>query len=70
MIGGFSQSSLLPPFSLGYINWLFFILIVPVTLIFVPVGVRIAHKISQDILRKLFGLFLAITAAKMFSDLV
>ena len=70
IITGLSQSSLLPEYTIGYINWLFFILIVPVTLIFVPVGVKIAHKISQNILRRLFGLFLGITAVKMFSDLI
>ena len=58
------------------VNWfhdffgIFFILIVPVTLIFVPVGVKIAHKIPQNILRRLFALFLGITAIKMFSDLI
>ena len=70
MLGGLNQSELLPPFSIGYVNWLAFLLIVPITLITVPYGVKLAHRSSQKGLRKLFGIFLGLTALKMFSDLI
>ncbi len=70
MLGGSQMADLLPPFSIGYVNWMAFLLIVPITLMTVPIGVKIAHKSSQKGLRMLFALFLGITAIRMFSDLI
>ena len=70
MLGGLHQSDVLPPFSIGYVNWMAFLLIVPITLITVPIGVNLAHRSSQFLLQKLFALFLGITALRMFSDLI
>jgi uncharacterized membrane protein YfcA len=36
---------------------------------FAPLGARTAHTIEPGTLRKLFGIFLAITSAKMLADL-
>ena len=58
----------LPPYSLGYINLLGFALIVPATLLSVPLGVRLAHWLNPSMLRRAFALFLALTAAKMLWD--
>ncbi len=69
IIGGWGET-LLPPFSIGYVNLIAFGLIVPATLLTVPIGVNFAHRISQNKLRKLFGLFLGITAIKMFTDVI
>lgn len=70
MIGGYQIADMLPPFSIGYVNWMAFLLIVPITLMTVPIGVKMAHKSSQKGLRMLFALFLGITAIRMFSDLI
>ena len=70
MIGGYQMADMLPPFSIGYVNWMAFLLIVPITLMTVPIGVKMAHKSSQKGLRMLFALFLGITAIRMFSDLI
>ena len=59
----------LPPFSFGYVNYLAVILLIPLTMTFARVGVRIAHTIPQRALSLLFGLFLAITSINMFRDL-
>ncbi|KAF0676072.1 sulfite exporter TauE/SafE family protein [Profundibacterium mesophilum] len=59
----------LPPFSVGYINLVAVAVIIPLTTTFARVGVRIAHTIPQRALRLAFGLFLAITSARMFWDL-
>jgi len=55
----------LPPFSLGYVNLLGFALIAPMTVLFAPLGARIAHSINPNTLRKLFAVFLLLTSAKM-----
>ena len=70
MLGGYQMADILPPFSIGYVNWMAFLLIVPITLMTVPIGVKIAHKSSQKGLRMLFALFLGVTAIRMFSDLI
>lgn len=67
MIGGWGNP-LLPDFSLGYVNWLGFLLIVPATVLMVPLGAKLAHSLSQTGLRRAFALFLGITAVRMFSD--
>ena len=69
IIGGLSQE-LLPPMSIGYVNLIAFCFIVPTTLLTVPIGVNFAHRISQNKLRKLFALFLGVTAIKMFTELI
>jgi len=54
-----------PPFSWGYVNLLGFALMAAATFIFVPYGVRLAHKLSQDKLRMVFGLCLLAIAVNM-----
>ncbi len=69
MFGGTSVTGL-PPFSVGYVNWLGFFLIVPATIITVPLGARLAHALNPNPLRKFFALFLGITAIRMFADVL
>ncbi len=59
----------LPPFSLGYVNLLAAAIIIPLSTTFARVGVRIAHTIPRRALRLAFGIFLALTSARMFADL-
>ena len=44
----------LPPFSSGYVNWLTVLLIIPLTLIVTPLGVRLAHAMSRKALGNQF----------------
>ncbi len=60
----------LPPFSVGYVNVLLAVLIIPLSTLFARVGVAIAHTIPPRALRLTFGLFLLITAVRMGMDLV
>lgn len=69
ILGGWGKPDL-PPFSVGYVNWLGFLLIVPTTLLLVPVGAKLAHSLSQAGLRRTFALFLGLTSIRMFSDIV
>lgn len=66
-IGGWGTSGL-PPFSVGYVNWLGFALIVPTTILTVPLGANIAHSLDPRPLRRAFAFFLAVTAIRMFWD--
>lgn len=59
----------LPPLSLGYVNLLATAIIIPLTMTFARVGVRIAHAIPMRALRLCFGLFLGLTALRMAYDL-
>ena len=59
----------LPAFSLGYVNLLAFAIVVPTTVLSVPLGVRLAHWLKPRPLRIAFALFLALTALRMFIDL-
>jgi uncharacterized protein len=68
MLGGWGKPEL-PPFSLGYVNWLGFLLIVPTTLLFVPLGAKLAHSLSQTGLRRAFAIFLGLTSIRMFTDI-
>lgn len=68
-IGGWGAADL-PPLSFGYVNWLGFILIAPTTVLFVPLGAGLAHSLSQSGLRKAFAVFLGITSARMFWDIL
>ena len=60
----------LPPFSLGYVNLLGFLLITPTTVLTAPLGVRFAHALPKRRLIQAFALFLALTSIKMFAGLL
>ncbi|HEY0281948.1 MAG TPA: sulfite exporter TauE/SafE family protein [Rhizomicrobium sp.] len=66
-IAGYGAAGL-PPYSLGYVNLLGFLLIAPVAFFTAPAGAAIAHMTDRGRLRRLFALFVAITAAKMLWD--
>lgn len=67
--GGWADPSL-PRLSLGYISVPGLVLLVPATLLTVPLGARLAHGMSQVALRRAFALFLAVTAGRMLWDVV
>ncbi|MBV0891429.1 sulfite exporter TauE/SafE family protein [Paracoccus sp. Z118] len=69
IFNGFGREGL-PPFSLGYVNLAALLAIVVTSMFFAPWGARAAHSIAPAHLRKAFGIFLAITAAKMLSDVL
>ncbi|MBV6656640.1 MAG: sulfite exporter TauE/SafE family protein [Devosiaceae bacterium] len=62
-IAGWGHADL-PPLSLGYINGLALITIMPVALLAAPFGVRLAHGLSKRSMERLFGVFLLIVAAR------
>ncbi len=68
MIAGYGLEGR-PVFSIGYVNWLAVICLVPMTALCAPLGARLAHKFSRVTLERAFSLFLIITAARMFWSL-
>ncbi|WP_094077136.1 sulfite exporter TauE/SafE family protein [Notoacmeibacter marinus] len=60
----------LPPFSLGFVNVLAAIIVVPVTLLMAPVGVAMAHRLPERSMRIGFGLFLLVVSARFFYSLI
>jgi len=55
----------LPPLSLGFVNLPAFALISVFTVLMAPVGAALAHRLPAERLRKLFGILLALVAARM-----
>ncbi|GAA4524764.1 sulfite exporter TauE/SafE family protein [Chelativorans composti] len=60
----------LPPFSIGYVNLLGLVAIVPLSMLTAPWGAKIAHTISPAALRYCFAGFLALTSIRMFMSLI
>jgi uncharacterized membrane protein YfcA len=54
----------LPPLSLGYVNFVGVALLIPLTLLLAPVGVRIAHALPARALQSAFAVFLLVMAAR------
>jgi len=60
----------LPPGSLGYVSLLSAAIIVPVSVLSAPLGVRLAHGFSRRKLEIFFAIFLALVAVRFFWTLV
>ncbi len=56
----------MPPVSVGYVNLTGGALIMPFSMLSTAAGVRVAHGMSQIVLKRAFALFLLLTAARMF----
>lgn len=67
-VSGWNAPSL-PPFSLGYVNLLSFAVIVPMTMTAAPWGARLAHTASPQVLKRVFAVFLLLTAMRMLARL-
>lgn len=67
---GLDDVSGLPPYTFGYVNWLALAVIVPVTVIFAPIGANTAHRFSDKMLRRIFSIFLIIIAVRMTLEVI
>lgn len=61
---GFGNQQL-PPLSVGYVNLVAAIVIIPLSILAAPVGVRFAHRISRRRLEICFAAFLLASAANL-----
>jgi len=57
---------MLPPGNVGYVNVIGFLILSPATFLAAPLGVKIAHALTQRQLSMTFGAFLLIVAGRMF----
>ncbi len=64
IVGGWGIDNL-PAYSLGYVNIIAFLVLLPTTMIGAPWGVRLAHYLSPKALRYIFAAFLLLTALRM-----
>lgn len=55
----------LPPLSTGYVNWAAFAILVPMTIWFAPLGVKLAYALNVPQLKRAFAVFLCIVGFKM-----
>ncbi len=68
ILAGWNAANL-PPFSLGFVNVLGILLVIPTSMTFAPIGARIAHAISRRQLELAFAVFLTIVAIRFFVSL-
>jgi uncharacterized membrane protein YfcA len=59
------NSPLLPPFSLGYVNVLVFLLVAPFAICTARLGVRVASRTTHDKLIKIFAVMLVAVGLRM-----
>ena len=59
-----------PPLSIGYVNVLAWLLILPTSLLCVKLGVWMAHKAPVKLMKRVFAFFLVIVAVKMWMDIL
>ena len=65
-----AHASGLPPLSLGFVNLPATVLIIPSAILMSPYGVRMAHSLQKDTLRKVFAFLLLLISLKMFYGLI
>jgi uncharacterized protein len=63
-------TALQPPFALGYVSLIGALLVMPMTLVTAPLGVRAAHALSKRALEMAFGLYLFIVGGRFVLSLV
>lgn len=54
-----------PPYTLGAVNGIAFVVVIAMTLLTAPLGVRLAHAMNPGPLKKAFGIFLVLVALNM-----
>jgi len=54
-----------PPYTVGQVNLVAFAIVISMTLMTTPVGVRLAHAMDPKLLKRLFAVFIMIMAANM-----
>ncbi|WP_118135641.1 sulfite exporter TauE/SafE family protein [Oceanicella sp. SM1341] len=54
-----------PPFTVGYVNIPAFVIVVAMTLISAPIGVRLAHALPAKPLKRIFAVFIFLMAVNM-----
>lgn len=64
VIGGWDVPAL-PVASTGYVDWLAFALLVPASMLCVPLGVRLAYRLDVTLLKRVYSAFLIVVGLEM-----
>lgn len=59
------QAGPVPPYTIGYVNLPAFVIIVAMTILTVPIGVKLMHVLPGVVLRRVFAFFIVIAGANM-----
>lgn len=63
-LAGFDAAGM-PPATTGYIHWIAFAAVAPLSVAFAPLGARLAHSIPVATLRRGFALFVLVVGIRM-----
>ncbi len=69
-LAGIPHQALLPPFSLGYVSLIGFVLMAPISAAVAPLGALLAHRMAKRNLEIAFGLFLLAVAVRFVISLL
>jgi uncharacterized membrane protein YfcA len=70
IIAGLPHQGELPPFSIGFVSLIGFVLMAPVSSVTAAYGARLAHALSPRALERAFGLFLLAASLRFLASLV
>ena len=70
IFAGWGKMVLLPPFSIGFISLIGFLLLTPLSVLLAPIGARLAHGLSKRSLELAYGFYLFVVAARFASTLI
>ncbi|OZA06599.1 MAG: hypothetical protein B7Y02_14870 [Rhodobacterales bacterium 17-64-5] len=59
-----------PPLSIGAVSFPAFVVIIPMTLLTTPYGVRLAHRMDPKPLKRAFAIFITLVGANMLRKAV
>ena len=66
MVSGLGVEGL-PAYSFGYVNYLVLLICAPWTVMFAPLGARVAHSLPQRLLRRIFAVFVLIISLRFLA---
>lgn len=69
-LAGLPHQSVLPPFSIGFVSLIGFVIMAPVSSLVASWGARLTHRLPKRRLEIAFGLFLLLIAARFVASLV
>jgi uncharacterized membrane protein YfcA len=70
VLAGLPQQALMPPLSLGFVSFIGFALMAPVSSYMAPFGARLAHSLPKRRLEIAFAAFLLLASCRFLSSLI
>jgi uncharacterized protein len=70
ILAGLPHQALLPPFSLGFVSLIGFVVMAPVSSLTAPYGARLAHTLSRRTLEIAFSCFLLLVSTRFLVSLI